>query len=300
MWVEQNGFVARDFRVTPDAVSALIARGVPFALATVESTSAHLQTGVGYDRCRGSLFVRDPSFRSKSEYNLGPLCQAYAASGPRGTAIVPTEKRELLDGIDLPDAALYAQHQELSVALENNNRDAARVVFERMQADAPGHRLTLSARRTLAQYDGNSSDNLEALEALLQLFPGVGHLQIQRLSLLRALGRRKEAVDWLKDVTAKKQTDPALVQEYAGELSIDGRQSDEAMRLLKRARRFRRADANNLNIAANIHWRRGEFERATLLYRFTLCLENKSEQYAHAYFPGLPASWPRAGSIESF
>jgi tetratricopeptide (TPR) repeat protein len=284
LWAEQNGFAALEFRVTPEAVIALIERDIPFTLATVEATNAHLQAGIGYDRCRQSLFVRDPSIRSKSEFNLTALCEAYASTGPRGLALVPGGQSQRLAGLNLPEAAIYDQNHALSVALERNDRETALRVFEKMQADAPGHRLTLGARRALAIYDGNTSEHLEAVDALLQLFPGTSHLQINRLSLLRGLGRRKEVVDWLKEVSLKREIDPALLQEYANELAADARLYTEAMRLLKRARRFRRADGINLYVTAHIHWQRGEFERATLLYRFALCLNDKSEQYANSYF----------------
>ena len=59
-WCESNGFAAREFKVTWDAVRLLTDAGVPFALATTEVGSGHLQALIGYDELRQTLFIQDP------------------------------------------------------------------------------------------------------------------------------------------------------------------------------------------------------------------------------------------------
>ena len=46
-WAQQQGYVVREFRLTWDATRTLLDGGVPFALATVETTSAHMQVVAG-------------------------------------------------------------------------------------------------------------------------------------------------------------------------------------------------------------------------------------------------------------
>ncbi|HVK57313.1 MAG TPA: C39 family peptidase, partial [Candidatus Kapabacteria bacterium] len=191
-WAEQNGFVTREFRVTAESAEALIDRGIPFTLTTSETTSSHLQAVIGYDRARETLYIRDPYVRHTNEFHTERSLKRYASTGPRGLALVPKEKAELLTGLDLPDAALYDQIYELNLALERHDRARAQQVFENLRTLAPDHRLTWQARRTLGHYDGNNSEAAAAVDALLKQFPEDGHLQIAQTNLWRDLGRREE------------------------------------------------------------------------------------------------------------
>ena len=47
--------------MTWESALALLTQGIPFAITTVEATSAHMQAVMGFDRTRGTLLLRDPS-----------------------------------------------------------------------------------------------------------------------------------------------------------------------------------------------------------------------------------------------
>ncbi len=102
-WAEANGWVVREFRVTPESVVELITRGIPFAIATVEATSAHMQAVMGFDRTRGSILLRDPS----QPYILEAVCDSffkkYRAFGPHGMVFLPLADQHRLDGVKLPE-----------------------------------------------------------------------------------------------------------------------------------------------------------------------------------------------------
>jgi hypothetical protein len=123
-WAEASGYIAREFTVTWEATVALINRGVPFTLTTVEPSNAHLQAIIGYDAMRGTLLVRDPFYRSIGEFAADEALARYRATGPRGMAMVPCSRVALLDKIELPDSELYDLLYEVQTALEAHDRHA--------------------------------------------------------------------------------------------------------------------------------------------------------------------------------
>jgi tetratricopeptide (TPR) repeat protein len=170
-WVERNGWRAQEFTVTWDSAAALLERGVPFTLATVHATRAHMQAVIGYDARRGTLLVRDPFQRGLGEALADDLLASQRASGPRGLALVPAERADLLDGVVFPEAALYDRLYRLQVALLDHDRRRAREIYDGMAAEAPGHRLALMARWTLAAYDADPAALLACHQRLVELFP---------------------------------------------------------------------------------------------------------------------------------
>jgi hypothetical protein len=72
---------------------------------------------------------------------------------------------------------------------------------------APGHRLTLQARRLLALDDADPAGLLAAVEALLGLFPDDAVLQAAKLACLRELARRDERLTLLRAVCARPDAD---------------------------------------------------------------------------------------------
>ena len=283
-WAEQNGWRAREFTVTWDSAVALLDRGVPFTLATVEPGSAHLQAVVGYDAHRGSLIVRDPFVQELREFHAANTFERYRSSGPRGMALVPRDQADRIDALPLPEADLYDRFHQMQNALSRHDRARALKEFQDLLALAPGHRLALSARRALAAYDADRTEILAGVEKQLEQFPGDANLQLDKLACLRDLARRNERVDWLRQTCERAGSDPLLWQEYAWELSVDARGQPESLRLLRRVLRARGPQANTLYVLAHVLWSRREFARATELYRFAACLEDKKEQLARAYF----------------
>lgn len=283
-WAAKNGWVAREFTVTWESAVALLDRGVPFTLTTVETASGYLQAVIGYDSLRGTLLIRDPYERHSGEFLVAPLCERYRSSGPRGMAMVPPDKAALLDGIELLDAELYDTLFVANEALTRHRRDEAVAALEAMTARAADHRLTLQAQRSLAGYDSDTAATLECIEKSLAAFPEDSNALLSKLSCLRMLGRREERVSLLRAAAAKKGADPVFWSQLAQELRDDAREHPEAVRLLRRALRLRRFDAGNYHVLAGILWDQCRREEALPLYRWAMCLEDKQEGLARSYF----------------
>lgn len=283
-WAETHGWTAREFTLTWEAAKSLLDRGIPFTLGTSEITTAHLQAVVGYDELRQTLWIRDPFIYYAHEFTIKPLLERYKSTGPRAMAMVPSEQSRLLDDLALPEAELYDQLYCLQRALAQHQRDEALAACREMQAHAPEHRLTLTARRSIASYDTNTPALLECIELLLKQFPDDGNLILTKLSCLRDLARRKERLAILETICAKPGSDPVFWQQYAQELRVDGRQRRAAQSWACWALRYRPADAGCLSLSADILWDNHEFAKANSRYRLAACLGSTREQYSQSFF----------------
>jgi cellulose synthase operon protein C len=283
LWAEQNGWIAREFTVTWESAVALIDRGIPFTLGTIEPTSGHLQAVIGYDSYLQQFLIRDPYNRQIGEMWAQELLAHYAAFGPRGMVLLPQDKSHLLTDLDLPDADLYDRSYELQGALEHNRRETASQVFQQMVAIAPTHRLTLDAERLIAGYDGDETRVLAAIEKSLLQFPDCGNLILGKLSCLQELARREERLEILANMCAI-DGHPVFLQSYAQEIGADGRSVKLAISLLRRTIRQMPTSAQNYYALARILWLQREYDLAFELYRFATCLEDKKSTYAKTYF----------------
>jgi tetratricopeptide (TPR) repeat protein len=283
-WAEEHGWYCREFAVTWDSARALIDRGVPFTLTTMDPGNAHLQACIGYDTCRKTLLIRDPTLRHWTEFLADTMLEHYRSVGPRGMAMVPSQQAHLLSDLDLPEAEGYDRVYHLQRALQVHDRQRAADIYRDMTASAPDQRLTLQARRILALYDSDTSEILASLEALLQLFPDDPLLTLSKISCLRELGRRDERLTLLQKMCGLKDCDPLFWRQYAQELSADAREHRPAMRLLRRVLRFRPFDEGSLAILANILWDQRRFDEALELYGFAACLGDKDESLACSWF----------------
>lgn len=283
-WALDHGWWAREFTVTEPVTAALIGQGIPFTLTTIEPGSAHLQAVIGYDGRRGTLIIRDPYWRNANEGLADKVLARYAAYGPRGMALIPVAERAKLDALDLPDAAGWDQLHALDAALVAHRRNAAQQIFQELQAEFPDHRLTREARRRLATYDQNPTEQLAAAEGLLEFNPEDQSLQLERLACLRELARREQRLEIYQQVCSKKETHPIFWQQYAQELRIDARRHPDAIWLLRRAIRRWPTEGLSYYILANIYWDQRQFDEALELYRIAACLDDKDERLAHAYF----------------
>jgi len=283
-WADENGYHVREFRVTWPTIVALIDRGVPFTLTTVETMSAHLQAVIGYDSFRNTLLIRDPYERTHGEWPADDFLERYAANGPRGMLLVPLAEQSRLDGIELPDAGLHDHHYRLQRALAAYDRPAAQQHFEALERLDPAHRLTLQARRSLASHDGSLPRQLAAVEELLTRYPKNGNLLWAKLVALRELARREDYLAFLHGLAGEKDSEPLFWRELAEELRQDARRQGDLQRLLLRALRFRPVDPDNLHSLANLYWDRREFAEATELYHFATSLRDKVDFYARSYF----------------
>jgi tetratricopeptide (TPR) repeat protein len=283
-WAETNGWATREFTVTWEAAVALLDRGVPFTLTTSGATSGHLQAVVGYDEARQTLWIRDPFLYSTSEFESKSLLGMHCSTGPRGMALVPAERRDLLEGLELPDAVLYDELHRIERALAEHHRDEAIEISKGMQASAPEHRLTLSAQRAIATYDGNTPALLQCIELLLKQFPNDGNLNLTKLGCLRELARRQERLDLLEQISAKPGVDPVFWQQYSQELRLDAREHRAAASWVRWALRYRPLDPMLISTWADLLWDKREFESATGYYRLAACLGDKNEEFARKLF----------------
>lgn len=283
-WAEEHGWIAREFTLTWECGTALLDRGIPFTLTTVEPTSAHLQAVVGYDSRRGTFLIRDPYHRNVSEALAEEMLRRYASSGPRGMLMVPRERAALLEGISLPDAELYDHLHALQSALQRHEREAAQEAVRRMRALAPEHRLTIAGVRSLASYDGDPTGVLCSVEQLLEQYPEDQSLELQRLACLREFSRREDRLRRLQEVSGRPDADPVFLQQYAQELSADAREHPKAMALLRRSLAVRPLDAISMYLLANLTWDQRRTPEAMELYRFAACLGEKEEHFSRTYF----------------
>ena len=283
-WAEQNGYVAREFRVTWEAAVSLLDRGVPFTLVTTETTSAHLQAAIGYDALRRTLLIRNPIDRIHQECQIDPLLERYSAFGPRGMALVPVAESARLDGLDLPEEAFYDLYYREQRALFLHDRPEAEAAIAEMDRLDPEHRLTLFARSELALYDGSLARQEACAEALLAKYPDCNHLRWAKLIALRALSRRAEYSAFLREAACGKNSEPVFWRELAGELAQDARKRTTARQFATLALRYSPCEADNLAILANLLWDEHEIARSADLYRFAACLNDTVDGHALAWF----------------
>jgi cellulose synthase operon protein C len=283
-WAERNGWIPREFTVTWESARALLDRGVPFTMATVETQSAHLQAVIGYDARRGTLLIRDPTLRSSGEAMAEAMLERYRSVGPRGMAMVPAERVELLDGLELPEATLYDHLHRLEVGLHDHDRDRAVAEYNALRDAVPGHRLVHHARCVLAHYDADTSELLAGIEAQLEAYPGDVNLRMGQLSCLRVLGRRDERLAVYRELCGRPDADPLFRRQYAQELMGDAREHRTVVRLVRRALCTRPLDAPGFATLAEVARDGRRLDEAVELYRFAACLDDKDEGLAQTYF----------------
>jgi tetratricopeptide (TPR) repeat protein len=141
-WAEHNGWLVREFRLTWETAIALLNRGIPFAVSTVEATSAHMQAVVGFDLTRGTLLLRDPSQPQYVEVEAKTFLERYRAFGPHGMVLLSQIESSKLDGIPLPDSELYDEYHVLSLALSRYDRETAKSALVRLESQWPDHEIT--------------------------------------------------------------------------------------------------------------------------------------------------------------
>lgn len=286
-WAESHGWAAREFRMDVEASRALLDRGAPFTLTTVEPASAHLQAVIGYDARRGTFLVRDPYNSATAEFLAQETLERYASTGPRAMVLVPLAEAARLESVALPEAELYDRMYRLQRALVRHDRAAAESECAALEAAAPGHRLALHARRLIALYDGDPSASLRSVEALLELYPEDGNLQLSRLGHLRDLSRLEERLAWLESLCRPEEAGaghPVFLQVLARELLGDAAASARCERLLRRAMSMNPTDAGLYHALGTVYWDRDERAAALELYRFGACLNDREEAFSNSYF----------------
>ncbi|MFN0127764.1 MAG: tetratricopeptide repeat protein [Verrucomicrobiales bacterium] len=282
-WAEENGWATREFTVTQEAARTLIDAGLPFALSTVSPGNGHCQAVIGYDDYRAVLLIRDPYHRSKGEFLIEEGLKHQAPFGPRGLVMVPVAEAARLEGLVLPDQALYDAYHRVQLALERHQREEASHYQALLESLGPGHRLSWHGRHALACYDGQPAAALAALDALHELFPKEVNTQLRRLNRLGDLARSEERLIQLSAACAAPDSDSLLWLELARSLASDARRHPEAHRWLRRCLRHR-LDAWVVHTQGSLWWDAQMFEEATRRFRWATCLDDKNEHLALSYF----------------
>lgn len=283
-WASAQGLHVREFRLDEASAHALIDAGVPFALVTVQPGTSHLQAVTGYDRLRGSLLVRDPSLPVQVEYALQPLLESHRAHGPRAMVLVPQAERDRLQGLSLPDAALWDLYDEVQAGLARHDRAGASRALERLQAEDREGRLSTQARRSLALYDDDQSAALALADRLLALDPDDVNVQLCRSAALWRAGNRDVHLSWFDQLAARGAVHPLLLIEWAERLAEDHRRLPEAMVLARRAWRQAPLEGRVWGLVAMLRWQADCREEALPLYRACSTLQPTAEGAAAAYF----------------
>jgi len=282
-WAEERGYLVREFTLTARSAVALVDRGFPFGVETRETTTGHLQAVIGYDDRREVLLVRDPYQPLVGEWPIAEFFERYRATGPRAFLLVPRERAAEVEDIVLDDEALHDGLYRVEAALRRHDHAAAAAEVRALGERAPDHLVALGARRALCAYEQDSLGQLTVLARLCDLHPACDRYLIEKLGLLRELGRKQERLDLLHERVREPRCDPALLLEFAQELGSDARTQPEAARQLRRALR-RALSPHALWLRSSLQWESGQRERATESARFAACLEVTNEGLASNYF----------------
>lgn len=153
-----------------------------------------------------------------------------------------------------------------------------------MESEFPGHRLTVSAQWSLANYDANELEMLAAIEKLRERFPDDINLKMSYANLSSAHKTRAGRLETLEKFAKDKKTDALIWQLFGYELGLDSNEYKKALRWLYKTVRVLPTASTTYRLIADILWGRREFADATQLYRFAASLNDKDEQFAYSYF----------------
>lgn len=282
-WAEGQGWVAREFTVTPRVARELIDRGLPFTLSSVDPGNAHAQAVIGYDDVRGTILIRDPFERAKNEWVEEAAFKAQAPTGPRGMVIAPPGEEARLAGVSLGDEAAYDLMHSLNRALERHDRAAAAASAAALEQQHAGHRLALLARLALASYDQNPAAAVAALDAQLARHPRDVNAALRRHGWRASDATRETRLAEWAATLKSPAAHPLLWIEYAREISEDGRRRGEAAWWLNRALRHA-PNGPAVRLRADLLWAAGRFDEALEWYRTASCMDEFNEASALVYF----------------
>ena len=283
-WLETQGWLVREFRVTWEIAQNLLDRGIPFTVVTTSIRSAHLQAVVGYDPLLETLIIRDPYHRQHAEYLAAGFLAEQAPYGPRGMVMLPPAEAARLSGLELPEAELYDLWFALRRALTANDRKEALAQAEALWTRVPDSRQAWWARRELAYFDQAPLRIHEAICALRKLYPDEPNLRLEEISVLQQLGRHSERLDLLKASAVRRSSHPVFWREYTEALRGDAREHNRARRYARRLMRVQPVDWLNLVTYGNVLRDTRDFSRAARVHRLAAMVGDKVEQAWETYF----------------
>ena len=283
-WLERKGFFCREFTLTWETAIALIDAGLPFTQTLTGYSMGHMQAVIGYDSFRGVLIYRDPSVRCSGEVLGKELLEQMRSTGPRGMVFVPSSERHRVEAMDLPDHLLWTHSHEVSRALAEHDRDAAASTCERMQAEAPEHRLTTHAQARIASYDGDLRTLHKLTDQLLEEFPNDQNQWSVKLRLMKQLGSRSERLEVLEGLCDQSDCELVYRHQLIDELLSDPHEMPRVDYLLRRCRRAGAVDGPTATLEARRAWIADDRELAMRWYRYAACLDTRTEERSATYF----------------
>lgn len=281
-WAQANGWVTREFTLTESAARALLRRGIPVAVVTVESDSAHIQVVNGFDGRRGTLLVRDPSLLFQAEVASAEFFERYRAFGPRALVLCPKEELGRLADIELPETELYDLAFEVADCLDRHQRTQAVAALERLGNSAPEGYLRWTSERLLANYDRDTQRLLDCTRRFLVVYPNDVGARLTVAGCLEELAPSDEVIAYLKGCLETTPREPALVVRLASAWLDDARNHPRAESLLRRTlKEGLRSQA--LRLLALVCDARGEPKSTLEHWRLAACSEPTQDYCARAY-----------------
>lgn len=284
VWAEDNGWLTREFAVTWQDALHLLDRGVPFIMNMPPSSSAHVLIAMGYDTCRGVLILRD----SSTPHPLEMPCEALNAPGTvkavRALVLLPREKVDLLDGIQLSDSDLYDCLHKVERAILKHDRADAWATYDSMRETATEHPLTLRARMAIALYDDDARTQISCGDQLLLGDSTQTRLQLLKFERMRVTSGHTCRLEYLRVLCLSQPDEARYWLLHAQELGGDARALKHVVRIIRNYVRQNPEEAIGYSLLAEIRWRESRFEEALELCRFAALLSYREEGLARQYF----------------
>ncbi|HYQ02899.1 MAG TPA: C39 family peptidase [Polyangiaceae bacterium] len=283
-WVEARAWISHEFTVDFEVACALIERGVPFLMVTVQIASAHAQVVVGVDRTRRTFITRDPSSPRLLELPVDLLLETHRAYGPRGHVMLPPDKRHLLDGIVLPERALHDLAHRFRLALEENREEELEARLTELEGQAPEHPLALWARRSLAVHNQDPYAIADCSRAILERFPKDANAELSVLSCLATIGSEQEERERVQQRLDAGKAPWVFYERLAQLLARSASEYGAARRAIRRALRSVPLRGRSLLEWSRLERDAGNVTLALRLSRIAATLEPTDDELARAHF----------------
>lgn len=299
-WLEERGLAVKFFAVIPEVAARLLKNGIPFVVTLEGDDHAHAVAAVGLDEAVGTLIIHDPQSFRTTEYLLSSVGKDEAPLGPKGMAIVPSEKAALLDQLLPPDDAdAMSATEAYQRAMLLQGPAAAGAVVADLVSRHPSHPITrlLEAMHTLQ--DGRVGMALVEYQELARMFPGSAIVRSRLLSCCRALGDtalmratlqsvvERGLLPGIQSQQAWRHPPGAYVSEFADLLRMSDETRAQARAHLDSLIRREITCAPAWHVLADLLWGDHEIPGALLAYRIAAQLASSHEHYARAYCDAL-------------
>jgi tetratricopeptide (TPR) repeat protein len=281
-WATENGWFLREFTLTWEVARGLVDRRIPFAVEIAEPVGKHLHAVIGYDEIRRTLLIRDPSIYFTLEVEADKYLKRYAGSGPMALVVVPMDKKDLLEKMQLPGAEMYDLLFGIRKALSSYDHRQALKLLKRLKTRHPYCQVTSAGFLSMAVYDHSTTSMRKTLERHLEIYPNDHNALFHLLASYNELGMADKRRSRLKDL-CHTDIHPVFFRERARDLIGRDPEKWEALYWLKRSARAQPRDPECLKLYADLLWAQREFEEAQMFYRLAVTVEDKYEIYIPPY-----------------